>query len=107
MQVHYDEGAAFYIGPKPCAGIREDAGEASVGERVGQPLSHDRVAIPGADAVQEAEGHTEGRASASARTTRRGRRPWHARTLLVREPGGLSSGQPQYRAGPCREGEEP
>ena len=39
MQVHYDEGIANHIGPEPCAGIREDVGEASVGERTGQPLS--------------------------------------------------------------------
>ncbi|RQT80486.1 hypothetical protein DF041_37950 [Burkholderia cepacia] len=71
-------------------------GEASVGERVGQPLSRDSCVIPGADAVQNAEGNTKGRASASASTTRRGRRPWHARTLFVREPGDLSSGQSQH-----------
>ena len=39
MQVHYDEGVANHIGPEPCAGIREDVGEASAGERAGQPLS--------------------------------------------------------------------
>ncbi len=46
---------------------------------------------PGADAVRPAEGHTHGCAIASARATRRGRRPWHARTLLEREPGDLQS----------------
>ena len=107
MQVHYDEGVAIHIGPEPCAGVREDVCEASVGERAGQPLSHDRVAILGADAVQVAEGNTEGCVSASILTTRRGLRPWHVRTLLVREPGDLSSGQSQHRAGPRREGEEP
>jgi len=39
VQVHCDEGVATHIGPKPCAGIREDVGEASAGERAGQPLS--------------------------------------------------------------------
>ena len=39
MQVHYDEGVAIRIGPEPCAGIREGVGEASAGERAGQPLS--------------------------------------------------------------------
>jgi hypothetical protein len=39
VRVHCDEGVASHIGPEPCAGIREGAGEASVGERVGQPLS--------------------------------------------------------------------
>ena len=42
MQVHYDEGIANHIGPEPCAGTREDVGEASAGERAGQPLSRDR-----------------------------------------------------------------
>ena len=39
MQVHYDEGIATHIDPKPCAGVREDVGEASAGEHIGQPLS--------------------------------------------------------------------
>ena len=42
MQVHYDEGIANRIDPKPCAGIREDAGEASAGGRAGQPSSRER-----------------------------------------------------------------
>lgn len=42
MQVHCDEGVASRIGPEPCAGIREDVGEASAGEHIGQPLSRDR-----------------------------------------------------------------
>ena len=41
MQVRCDEGVANHIGPEPCAGIREGAGEASAGERIGQPLSHE------------------------------------------------------------------
>jgi hypothetical protein len=36
--------------------MREDVGEASLGERTGQPLSRDRKLIPGADAVGVAEG---------------------------------------------------
>ena len=60
MQVHYDEGVAIRIGPEPCAGIREDVGEASVGERVGQPLSREINLVPDADAVCWAEGHVGG-----------------------------------------------
>ena len=41
MKVRYDEGVAIHIGPEPCVGVREDAGEASVGERIGQPLSRE------------------------------------------------------------------
>ena len=107
MRVHCDEGVANHIGPEPCAAIREDVGEASAGERAGQPLSRDRKLFPGADAVCVAEGHMTERVNASARVTRRGRRTWHARTLLAREPGDLGFDQPPYWAGPHREGEEP
>ena len=108
MQVHYDEGVANHIGPEPCAGIREGVGEASAGERAGQPLSRDRKLIPGADAVCVAEGNMPKSANASAWATRRGRRTWHARTLHVREPGGLRVDQRSpWADGPRREGEEP
>jgi hypothetical protein len=43
VKVHYDEGIANHIDPEPCAGIREDVGEASVGEHAGQPLSRERT----------------------------------------------------------------
>ena len=77
MKVHHDEGVATHIGPEPCAGVREDDGEASVGERIGQPLSRENWINPGADAVDNAEGNTGGCVTASARATRRGRRPSH------------------------------
>ena len=93
MRVHCDEGVAIHVAPDPCAGVREDVGEASVGERIGQPLSRERSSVSGADAFQIAEGNTVGRAIASARTARRGRRPWHVWTLLAREPGGLAPDQ--------------
>jgi len=67
----------------------------------------DRKSVQGADAVSRAEGNTGRRASASTCLALRGRRPWHARTLLAREPGDLSSGQSLHWAGPHREGEEP
>ena len=91
MQVHRDEGVANHIGPEPCVRVREGACEASAGERIGQPLSRDRLLISGADTFRTVEGNMFGRAIASARTTRRGRRPWHVRTLLGREPGDLQS----------------
>src|ERR1700724_168143 len=104
VQVHCDEGVANRIGPEPYAGIREDVGEASVGERTGQPLSRDRKLIPGADAVCVAEGNMSKSANASAWATRRGRRTWHVRTLHVREPGDLQVGRRLFWAdGPRRE----
>jgi hypothetical protein len=39
VQVLHDEGVAIHIGPEPCVGPREGAGEASAGEHTGQPLS--------------------------------------------------------------------
>ena len=105
VQVHYDEGVANHIGPKPCAVVREDIGEASAGDRIGQPLSHE-IPIPGADAVNKAEGNTDGCATASTHPARRGRSPWHVRTLLVREPGDLMPDQgglpPLARTGKAR-----
>jgi len=43
VQVHYDEGLAIHIGPEPCVGVREDDGEASVGEGIGQTLSPENL----------------------------------------------------------------
>ena len=107
MQVHRNEGVAIHIGPESCAAAREGSREALTG---GQPLSRERPLIPGADVVLLTEGNTSGRDIASAETTRRGRRPWHVRTLLAREPGDLATGQQlsiEYLAGLHREGEEP
>ena len=99
VKVHCDEGAAIHVAPDPCAGVREDAGEASVGERIGQPLSREIVSNPGADVVHLTEGKIGRRVTASACRTRRGLRPWHVRTLLVREPGDLWIGHRPCWAG--------
>lgn len=89
MKVRYDEGVATRIGPEPCVTACEDGVEASAGDRMGQPLSRERLQVPGADAVVPAEGNTGGSVIASAHLTRRGLRHWHVQTLLGREPGGL------------------
>ena len=62
MRVRHGEGIANHIGSEPCADIREDAGEASVGDRIGQPLSREIDVILGADAVPLTEGNMGGRA---------------------------------------------
>jgi hypothetical protein len=98
VEVRHDEGLAPHIGPEPCVGAREGTGEASARECTGQPWSRERYLIPGADAVSVAEGNTDGRVSASARTAWRGRRTWHVQTLLVREPGDLRSDQRRHAA---------
>ena len=95
MQVRYDEGVAIHIDHEPCAVACEGDSEASAEEHIGQPLSPAKIHIPGADAVAKAEGDTDGRVSASAWRTRRGRRTWHVWKLVAREPGGPTSGQSQ------------
>jgi hypothetical protein len=60
VRVHCDEGLAKHIGPKPCAVVREDIGEASAGDRIGQPLSREIGLFLGADAVLLAEGNMDG-----------------------------------------------
>jgi len=107
VKVRNGEGVVTRTGPKPCVGTREGAGEASAGERIGQPLSREIRNVSGADAFDNAEGHTGGPAITRVRTARRGRRPWHVRTLLAQELGGLASDQRFAAAGPQRKGEEP
>ena len=108
MKVHCNEGVAIHIGPEPCAVIREGVGEASVGDGIGEPLSREIGIFSGADALLLAEGNTTWRVIASALSARRGRRPWHVSTLLVRELGDLMVGQEDDSLlGPHREGEEP
>ena len=53
MRVRHDEGVAIHIGPEPCAGTREGAGEASAGEGIGQPLSRERSCLPGRRRVSD------------------------------------------------------
>ena len=103
MQVHHGEGVAIHIDPESCAAAREGNSEALTGERAGQPLSRESTIFPGADVVPLTEGKTDGRDIASAQTARRGRRPWHVRTLCAREPGDLTIDRSAIAAGPHRE----
>ena len=109
MKVLRSEGVAYHTCPESCVAGREASGEALTGVCIGQPSSRESGLFSGADAVLLAEGNTDGRVNASARTTRRGRRPWHVQKLLVREPGDLTvDQQPCYAccSGPHRKGEE-
>ena len=90
VEVHCDESVANCIGPESCAVAREGNGEALTGESIGQPLSRESFYITGADSVVLLEGNMAGCVIASARPTRRGRRPWHVQTPLAREPGDLT-----------------
>ena len=66
MQVRHDEGVAIHIGLEPCVTARKGSGEASVGVRIGQTMSLEKILDPGADAVAKVEGNTSGRVIASA-----------------------------------------
>jgi hypothetical protein len=92
VKVHYDEGVANHIGPKPCAVVRKGGSEASAGECIGQPLSLERYSSREADALRRVEGNMTTCDIASTAVSRRGQRPWHVQTLLVREPGDPSFG---------------
>jgi hypothetical protein len=63
VQVHYGEGVAIRTGPGPYVGTREGVGEASVGERIGQPLSRENKIVPSADVFRITEGSMDGRAA--------------------------------------------
>src|SRR5215510_15301050 len=62
---------------------------------------------PGRDVVPLTEGKYGWARYREAQTARRGRRHWHAWTLLEREPGDLTTDRSAAAAGPHREGEEP
>ena len=106
MEVRCDEGVAIRIGPEPGVVGREAGGEASAGDRTGQPSSGERT-NRSADAVCQAEGDVAACVSASMRSAPRGQRPWHVRTLLAREPEISRSTTGLGPSGPRREGDEP
>ena len=83
MKVRCDEGVANRIGPEPCTGAREGAGEASVGECIGQPLSRESIKSGCRRCAISGRQHGRAHLNASARTAQRGQRPWHVHTLLV------------------------
>jgi hypothetical protein len=86
------EGLAIHTDPESCAGIREGAGEALTGARIGGVSSGVSNIVRGADAVvacrrQQVEvRHREGRSHPASSLD-----PQHVRTSLVREPGDLRS----------------
>ena len=92
MQVHRSEGVANRTGPESCVDDPRGRGEALTGECIGQPSSREKEVVSDADALAWAEGNTGGCVIASIPPIRRGRRPWHVQTLLVREPGELVIG---------------
>ena len=105
MQVRYDEGVANHIDPEPCGVIREGGGEASAGERIGQPLSLENHDIPDADAVNYVEGNTSGASSRAFRRSGVVEDPGMCRSSLRgnREVSSSTCGRtPQVRIGKVR-----
>ena len=96
MKVPYSKGLASHAVPESCGTYREVRSEALTGVRVGQPLSRENEILQGADALVLAEGNTDRCAIASTCMALRGRRPWHACTLLVWELGDLLVDHPTY-----------
>ena len=75
MRVPHSEEVANHAVLESCVWYPRGAGEALTEVRIGQPLSREINVILGAHAFDAVEGYTMGRASASAPSTRRGRRP--------------------------------
>ena len=106
MQVSYSEGLANHTGPESCVGIREDAGEALTGERIGQPSSRESLIFPDADVVRITEGNMGSAITRAPAQSGVVEDPEHVWKLFAREPGGLGFGQRVDTAGPRREDEE-
>jgi hypothetical protein len=105
VKVPHGGRVAIRIGPEPCVGAREGVDEASVGERIGQPLSRESLINPSVDVFESTEGNTDGCVSASARPTRRGPDPGMCGSSLRgnREISGLANGGiPRVRIGKTR-----
>ena len=94
MQVPDNKEVVNRVVPESCAAHREVRREALTGVRIGQPLSRDSHLSRVPTLLRKRKAIRGGALYASAPTTRRGRRPWHVRTLLAREPGDL---QPDRR----------
>lgn len=110
MKESYGEGIASHPGPESCVGIGNGAREALTGGSTGQPLSPEILDIEGADAVPlRWKATATGPSNARTGRTLRGRRTWHAWTLLARKAGEPAVGHGRRCRGPltkpCENGE--
>ena len=96
MQVSASEGLASEPHCPPNHALTSARDRQSVeGVRIGWVLSWENNTLGTPTLCFGVEGNTDGRASASAWTARRRRRPQHVCKLLAREAGDLVSGQDQ------------
>ena len=108
MQVRYGEGLAIHTDPESCAGIREGAGEALTGGRIGGVSSGVSDVVRGADAVVACRRQQgEARKRKDLNRPASSLDPQHVRTSPVREPGDLRSALGKPSPGPHREGRRP
>lgn len=93
MKELYKKGVATHLGPESCVASREGRGEALTGGSAGRAIEPRKSHFRCADAIVNAEGNRFDDASARHRATPRGQRPWHAWTLIAREPGDPAIGR--------------
>lgn len=97
MKEPHGEGPASHPDPEPCDGLREGAGEASVGAHAGEVSSPEMHIVQGADAVQ-----SSGRQHQEARYRELFLDPAGSKTLCTREnsnpEAGRSRGRPMRMA---------
>ncbi len=92
MEIRHDEGIANQIGPEPCAIIRDDDGEESVGEITSQPLSRVRIEFGRRRCCEGASQNVGSRAKHDVATSAAARIPNDLRFIAV-----LTEGQSQDR----------
>src|SRR5215211_502420 len=88
MKELYVEGVATHDGPEPCVGVREGAGEASVGVHVGRAIEprNGQSGVP--TLLVERKATLPTALSRAAGGPRAVGEPVHAWSLHAREPGG-------------------
>ena len=89
MRTLYIEGVATHDGPEPCADVRKDVGEASVGAHVGRAIEPTKESWFGVPTLSDRWKATPPAAlSRVADGPRAVEEPVHAWSLHAREPGG-------------------
>ena len=98
MRESYTEGVAIHGGRKPCVGVREGVGEASVAVRAGWAIEPRNGVSPG---CRRRHGRRKATSSAALSRAVGGpcavEEPRHVRNLNAREPGGPTLARPPDR----------